>query len=201
MFPFQVHEALTALLPLVSLVSTVFPTGFCPLFFVHCFFSFCVDDGPFQPRFHVLNCAAPEQTELRRIFECILSSRVLASNAAAPFDDEIKGMCGAIVLSTVGLYKMVSEGFLPTPTKPVYMFNLRDISKVVEGMVKAKSTEFVSSDLYLQLWVHECQRVFSDRLNTLNDKQKFNQMVDDQMQANLGQSWNDVSERWYMHHI
>jgi hypothetical protein len=35
LFPFQVHEALTALLPLVSLVSTVF----CPLFFVHCFLS------------------------------------------------------------------------------------------------------------------------------------------------------------------
>jgi dynein heavy chain len=146
----------------------------------------------FQSRFHIINCAAPEQTELQRIFECILSSRLLATNASEPFDDEIKGLCSNIVMSTVGLYKMVSEGFLPTPTKPVYMFNLRDISKVIEGMIRAKSTEFVSSELYLQLWVHESQRVFSDRLNTLRDKQKFNRMVEDQLQANLGSSWSDL---------
>lgn len=73
----------------------------------------------FQSRFHVINFANPEQTELRRIFECILSSRLLATNTEDPaFDDEIKGLCSNIVLSTVGLYKMVSESFLPTPTKP-----------------------------------------------------------------------------------
>ena len=134
----------------------------------------------FQSRFHVINFAAPEQAELRRIFECILSSRVLATNSDDPaFDDEIKSMCSNVVLSTVGLYKMVTESFLPTPTKPVYIFNMRDMSKVIEGMLRAKSTQFVSSDLYLQLWIHESQRVFADRLNSNQDKMKFNQMLDD----------------------
>lgn len=71
---------------------------------------------------------------------------------------------------------------------------MRDMSKVIEGMLRARSTEFVSSDLYLQLWIHESQRVFSDRLNTLEDKSRFNQMLDDQLQANLGNSWNALVE-------
>ena len=149
----------------------------------------------FQSRFHVINFAAPEQAELRRIFECILSSRVLATNGDDPaFDDEIKSMCSNVVLSTVGLYKMVTESFLPTPTKPVYIFNMRDMSKVIEGMLRAKSTQFVSSDLYLQLWIHESQRVFADRLNSNQDKMKFNQMLDDQLQANLGNSMSALVE-------
>ena len=149
----------------------------------------------FQSRFHVINFANPEQTELRRIFECILSSRLLATNnndGSTPFDDEIKGQCSAIVLSTVGLYKLVSDGFLPTPTKPVYIFNMRDMSKVIEGMLRAKSHNFVSSDLYLQLWIHEAQRVFSDRLNTLSDKTRFNEMIDTQLQMNLNTSWSNL---------
>jgi dynein heavy chain len=146
-----------------------------------------------QSRFHVLNFATPEQAQLRRIFECILGSRVLNTSVDEPaFDDEIKSMVGNIVLSTVGLYQHVSEGFLPTPTKPVYIFNMRDMAKVIEGLLRAKSSNFVSAEAYLQLWVHESQRVFSDRLNTLADKERFNQMVDDQLQSNLGSSWSAI---------
>ena len=79
-----------------------------------------------------------------------------------------------MIKATIAVYLSVSEVFLPTPTKAHYLFNLRDMAKVVQGCLRATPIAFGSSDQYLQLWVHECLRVFQDRLADANDKLRFN---------------------------
>ena len=37
-----------------------------------------------------------------------------------------------IVTATIALYNAVCSGLLPTPTKPHYTFNLRDVGKVFQ---------------------------------------------------------------------
>jgi dynein heavy chain len=57
-----------------------------------------------------------------------------------------------------------------------YTFNLRDISKVFQGMCSgdSKSTQDVI-DL-IRLWIHEVDRVFGDRMINNKDKSVLNEL-------------------------
>ena len=68
------------------------------------------------------------------------------------------------------IYNKISEDLLPTPTKSHYLFNLRDVSKVFQGLVMVKALHVNKADQFARLWLHESQRVFSDRLINYDDK-------------------------------
>ena len=63
---------------------------------------------------------------------------------------------------------------LPTPSKSHYTFNLRDISKVMQGMLQIRTAKCADADGLVRLWVHEASRVFCDRLVDDDDRAWFN---------------------------
>jgi dynein heavy chain, axonemal len=77
----------------------------------------------------------------------------------------------SIVNSTLNLYAMVRAELLPTPEKSHYSFNLRDVSRVFQGLSLVKQSTLSSPEVLVKLWVHEFQRVFEDRL--INEKDKM----------------------------
>lgn len=66
----------------------------------------------------------------------------------------------AIINATLSLYEMAKEQFLPTPAKSHYIFNIRDVSKVIQGISMIKPSSLASPDNLVKLWVHEFSRVF-----------------------------------------
>ena len=59
---------------------------------------------------------------------------------------------------------------LPTPAKFHYMFNMRELSRVFQGILTAPR-ETITDDKYLvALWRHECERVMCDKLTSKEDK-------------------------------
>lgn len=54
------------------------------------------------------------------------------------------------------------------------MFNLREISKVTEGLMFAQTNNYKDKPSnMIKLWIHETKRVFEDRLISYTDINQF----------------------------
>lgn len=135
--------------------------------------------SPLTPRFmrhfHVLNVPDPSEDIMRVIFENIIREFLSANH----FTDSVR-KCGSIaVSSTIDMYTQITKGLLPIPAKFHYTFNLRDVAKVFQGILMTKTVSVGNPDTFAKLWVHECSRVFNDRLINDEDRQFFREIVTD----------------------
>ncbi len=69
-----------------------------------------------------------------------------------------------IIDAALELYNKIRTEKLPTPSKSHYTFNLRDLSKVIQGMLQVNPDYFTERSLILNCWIHETCRQFRDRL-------------------------------------
>lgn len=94
------------------------------------------------------------------MYECPLSLQNGFPDSIVNFKDEI-------INATIDVYNTAASSLLPTPTKSHYLFNLRDVSRVIGGLVMMRQdavTDIKSPKVkYVRLWVHEILRVFYDR--------------------------------------
>jgi len=141
-----------------------------------------------QARFSLLNLTFPADSQIVRIFESILSSKF------AEFENEIKSLSSGIAVATLNVYKAVSSDFLATPEKFHYLFNIRDVAKVMQGILLAKRSTVYSSEGMLRLWVHECQRVFADRFvrTKSNDEEKFRAILAAKLSETFQKDWSTI---------
>ncbi|CAD7967000.1 unnamed protein product, partial [Amoebophrya sp. A25] len=128
-----------------------------------------------SPRFtrhsHPLAMPPTSAAAMQQIFGSILSGFLLT------FKQEIQIQASACVLSTIEMFAEVCENLLPTPSKPQYTFNLRDVSRVFQGILCVKALHCTNKETFQKLWIHEMSRVFHDRLNSAQDQTWFFQKV------------------------
>lgn len=87
-----------------------------------------------------------------------------------------------MVEGAVNIYSQVTEKLKPTPVKCHYTFNLRDLSKVVQGILMVNQNVLTESNQLLEIYTHEVSRVFSDRMVSDKDLDIFYGLVEESLQ-------------------
>ena len=124
-------------------------------------------DTRFVALFNVFNLTPPSPEVLNMIFSSIIVSRY------SQFADSVKMVASKLTTSMLKLYSFVLEKMPPTPSKFHYIFNLRDLSRIYEGLCNATTDIVTNSKIFIRLYAHESIRVFCDRLTTSDDQKLF----------------------------
>ncbi|KAJ1569497.1 Dynein heavy chain 1, axonemal [Cladochytrium tenue] len=140
----------------------------------------------FVRHFNLMAFVEMDDDSLNRIYSTILGGFLQR------FPPEISSKTNPLVHASILIYNTIRAELLPTPAKSHYTFNLRDLSKVIQGILSADiKTVNIETDI-VRLWIHECCRVFQDRLVDNTDKTWFLELVKGTMLDKLQLSWAEV---------
>ena len=120
---------------------------------------------------------------MKSIFLSILSGFL------STFAADVSTLASSLVDASIDIYNQMCASMLPTPAKSHYTFNLRDLSKVVQGILQITPQRCSTSDDVVKLWAHEMSRVFRDRLVDSADRDRFNDMVKKGLENHLERDW------------
>jgi len=121
-------------------------------------------------QFCIFNCTLPDNASIDRIFSVLGEGHY---NIKRGFSQEVRQLVKKMIPLTRILWEKTRAKLLPTPAKFHYVFSLRDLSRIWQGMVGTLSTVIDKESVLMLLWKHECTRVFSDRFTIQSDKDWF----------------------------
>ncbi|XP_055461995.1 dynein axonemal heavy chain 10 [Psammomys obesus] len=130
-------------------------------------------DPRFLSLFSVFNVPFPSEESLHLIYFSVLKGHT--SN----FNESIKAVSRRLTFCTLVLYKVIVQDLPPTPSKFHYIFNLRDLSRVFNGLVLTNPDRFQTVTQMVRVWRNECLRVFHDRLISEEDKQLVQEHIEE----------------------
>ena len=113
--------------------------------------------------FNIISIMFPEETNIEKIYNSIYMSQLDG------FSNDIKELSIKITSATIKIYNAIVERLPRTPLKFHYIFNLRDLSRIYQGLGKANKQFFDKPQSFIRLWKHEITRVFCDRLSVEED--------------------------------
>ena len=141
----------------------------------------------YQRHFNLITYIELEDSSVNLIFNTIVN------NLLGRFPEEIKEQIPKIVQCTLELYKEIKVNMLPTPKKMHYIFNLRDMSKILGGVCSASIKYVLTKTDIVKLYMHECIRVFGDRF--INDED--NNWLSERLNKDVTNVFDESLEKIY----
>lgn len=146
-------------------------------------------------KFHVINVTTPSASQIKRIYASILNYSTQGFDS-----EEVRAHIDKVVDVIIDTFFHIctSDQFKPTPAKSHYLFNLRDMSRVVQGMSMVKKDSCDTQNILLKLVIHEHLRVYRDRMINKEDRNNFRKLLDTLLsthfQTSIGQILDEGPE-------
>ena len=133
-----------------------------------------------QRHFTTFACVFPDQDVLASIYGKILNGHLASFPVEVSGLDASTGQCAmgeSLVNATLALHREVADNFLPNAVKFHYLWNLRELSAVFQGMLASMSEYYTMPMHLVRLWRHETYRVYADRLIEVPDSEKYEEIT------------------------
>ncbi|XP_058061407.1 LOW QUALITY PROTEIN: dynein beta chain, ciliary-like [Anopheles bellator] len=149
--------------------------------------SFTIDPR-LQRHFCVFAVSFPTGDPLYHIYYSVLSQHL--ANPLNKFNLATQKICAALVACALTLHTKMGQMFLPTAVKFHYVFNLRDLANIFQGMLFGNGETCHEPNQLIRLWAHEATRVYGDKLVEERDMDNFNKLIVDVVKK----SFEDIDE-------
>ncbi|KAH9103464.1 hypothetical protein AeMF1_002875 [Aphanomyces euteiches] len=150
-------------------------------------------------QFFLFNLVLPSLTSIDDIYGQMLAGRFTPDI----YSKEGIAMSSKLTRATIDLWNFMKAKLLPTPAKFHYIFNMRELSRVFQGVLLTPAETFTSGggfrvaqgqmekidqgQLVLMVWKHECERVFSDKLTNYKDKDIYQNYMKELLKSHFGE--------------
>jgi dynein heavy chain len=129
-----------------------------------------------------------DSTTISQIYQAIINWYMGAVGHRA----EIRELGTSLIAATVAVYQTSMQTLLPTPQKSHYTFNLRDFSRIIQGITLLRPYEGLTKESMIRLWLHESSRVIMDRLQDEEDKDWFLENIGKIAEEEFGLGLDDL---------
>ncbi|XP_059612585.1 dynein axonemal heavy chain 7 [Phlebotomus argentipes] len=129
---------------------------------------------------------------LSRIFSALLLNGLKARGHAS----DVISAVNPTVAATLNLYRTASKSLRPTPQKSHYIFNLRDISRVISGCALLRKESVDNKKMFPKIWLHETMRTFCDRLTDSTDREWFFNEISTSVEEYFGEKISTIFEEY-----
>lgn len=109
----------------------------------------------------MISCVTADKEILAQIYQQILQAHFES------FDKSFVEMPRRLVTATSAIFTQIclAPSFFPTARKFHYQFNLRDYARIVQNLLLSEPQPYKNNTKDVaRMWVHECNRVWRDRL-------------------------------------
>ena len=146
--------------------------------------------------FFVFAMSAPDDSALDMIYNNIFTGHIKAGE----FPNAVKKIVDKLSACAVKIHSKVASSFLPTAIKFHYLFNLRDLANVFQGMAFSTNTVFKTPLTMVRLLMHETMRVYSDKMTDFEDVESFVGYRDHAIKESFPDlEWEKVNEAPNLH--
>jgi len=128
-----------------------------------------------QRHFTVFALSFPGTDAVASIYTNILSQHLSMNN----FHPSVQKIAGTLMGVATVLHQKITSSFLPTAVKFHYVFNLRDLSNIFQGILFAMPDCCKTPVELVRLWMHEAVRVYRDKLIEEKDMELFDKLQKD----------------------
>jgi len=116
----------------------------------------------------------PSIDALNTIFQTFLLGHL------SKFNEEVQEIGKKLVQAAMQLHKRVAGTFRKTAANFHYEFNVRHVAGVFQGMLMGQAAQLQDPLKMTQLWLHEAERTYGDRLVSVSDLKKYKDLAMEQ---------------------
>jgi len=140
----------------------------------------------YSRHFNLIFVTPFDDESLNRIFTTVVNKFMVVMAR------DVVALAPSCVIATLEVYNVVLKELLPTPAKSHYTFNMRDVSKVFQGICQCGRESLPKVDDLLKCWMHECERIFKDRLVSKQDLNWFTSLCKRLMDKHFKRPYDTV---------